>query len=83
MHIFYYVSERLKNDKEVVMNAVKYKFNGSCTPLSYASNKLKKDREIVDIAIKYAPLSFQDMDVSIRNEYKLKSKINKRKNENV
>ena len=64
-----HASDRLKDDKDVVMTAVKWKWRGSCTPLRYASKRLRADREIADVAIKYEPLSYQDMDSSIRDEY--------------
>ena len=67
-----HASKRLKDDKDVVMEAVKWKWRGGCTPLEYASKRLKKDREIADVAIKYEPLSWQDMDSSIQDEYRNK-----------
>jgi hypothetical protein len=53
--ILEYASDRIKNDREVILNAVKN--NGKI--LRFASDELKNDREIVLIAVKNWGLSLQ------------------------
>ncbi len=48
-YAFEFASKELRNDKEIVLEAVKH---GSCSTLEYASERLKDDEDVVLTAIK-------------------------------
>lgn len=61
---FQYADEKLKNDKELALLAVK----NSGKMLKYVSNELKKDREIVFTAIKCYPSAHKFVDKTFKKD---------------
>lgn len=62
-----YASEELKNDKEVVLKAIKNPSWGG-TPLQFAGSKLRADPEVVRIAFCYDSNSLAFASDSLRND---------------
>jgi hypothetical protein len=60
--IFEYASDRIKNDREAVLAAIKYNRN----VLRYASDEMKNDREIVIAAVKNWGLALQYASKNLR-----------------
>ena len=66
-----YVSESLRNDKEVMMKAVSLNSNS----LRLSSDKLKDDDELVNIAMRTYPCSLKYASNRLRNDEKITLKI--------
>ena len=73
-YILFYASPELKDNYEIVMEAVK--INGY--RLKFASNNLRKNREICLEAIKNNLDAFEFIDISLKTDIKFLSKLNKK-----
>jgi hypothetical protein len=62
-----FASDELKNDKDIVMEAVKSGGNG----LKYASEKLKNDINVVFAAIKNHPFSLEHASEEMKSNYEV------------
>ena len=61
---FRYASEEFRNDKEIVLEAIKYSYNS----LKYASSKLRADREVVLTAVNFNGWAIQYATQELQND---------------